>query len=222
MATSRRIVEQQKANTYMTNLRITSDVGQVLPGGDYVEAHDPKVVKVHGYDVPKVMAMVRTEQEKEWLVDAEVEYNKRLEKYRSEFDVPEEAEKAEMLFGESVQSVFHQLHSDGWIHPLLTVERQCACKECEELFYAVNGEPCPKCKGQGEPVTLPPPKQIEQYDQTNVLLERLLGEFLPKMQAQNAELMTQTIHATVEGLVDHLVEKKLEEITKPGGKSGKK
>ena len=97
--TSRRIIEQQKANTYKTNLRVTSDVGQVLPGGDYVDAHDPKVVKVHGYDVPKVMAMVRIEQEKEWLVDAEVEYNKRLEKYKAEFDRPEDIEQAEHLFG---------------------------------------------------------------------------------------------------------------------------
>lgn len=219
METSRRIIEQQKANTYMTNLRITSDVGQVLPGGGYVEAHKPKVIKVHGHEVPKVMAMVRTDQEKEWLVDAEVEYNKRLEKYKAGFDRPEDAENAEQLFGESIQSVYFQQHSDAWIHPLLIVERQCACKKCDELYYAVNGEGCPICSSEGVPVQLPPPQQIQQYDQTNVLLERLLGEFLPKMQAQNAELLQQTVLATVEGLVDQLVEKKLEEMTRPGGKS---
>lgn len=218
METSRRVIEQQRANTYMTNLRVTSDVDQVLPGGNHVDAHTPKVVKVYGHEVPRVLAMVRTEQEVKWLDEAEVEFKKRLEKYRDGIDDPTQKAKAEQLFPESIQSVFHLFHSDAAIQPLLTVERQCNCKACDELYYAANGAGCPKCAGEGVQVQLPPPKQIEQYDATNVLIERLMTEFLPKMTALNAELLANTVHETVE----RLVEEKLEELTKPGGKAGRK
>jgi hypothetical protein len=222
METPRRIQEQQLANTHMTNLRVTSDVGQALPNGWYVEAHKPTVIKVHGYQVPMVMEQVRTEEEQRHLDEAEKEFKIRLERYRAGIDDPKLKAEAEETFPESPQSVAHQRHSDEVIHPLLMVEQEYACPACEDLFYSANGAGCPKCSEQGNAVTLPPPKQLEQYNQTNVIIDRLQAEVLPGIAEMVSNALMPIFVETIKHSANVAVEQALEDKTKPGGKPGRK
>jgi hypothetical protein len=208
------MIQEQKANTYMTRLRVLSDVGQTLPNGNYVRANKPTVIKVFGFEVPAVYEQYRTEQERQWLTAAKVEHDKRLDKELAEYPTENDKKQVRETWPHSPQSVFHLFHPDDVLHPLLKIEQEFKCK-CGELYYAEKkANQCPKCQKPGEVEHLPPPKQIEQYNSNQELVKTIMGEILPQMQAMQVE--------SIKAIVDTVMEAVTAPASNAGGKTGKK
>ena len=168
-------------SNFMIRMRVLSSCGQGV-GRDYVPGNKPTVIKCYWWEVPGVEQLLRTPDQQRYLDEAEIECNRRFDRF---VEANPDMEKPEEMFPESPQSVFSQAHTGMAINPLLRAEKELRCVSCQHPVFEgeiVDGK-CPDCgkSAEFELCKLHVPKAQQKTSETSDLVRSILSEVLPAL-----------------------------------------